>query len=310
MQPEFLRQEHSLNVLTAKVERIMTEIGFTVSEPHFIDSRSPDFYPVPTELHEEVFSFLKNKYSNGLYSHQAEAIRKFIDDEQDICLATSTSSGKSLAFMTATADLLKYDTSAKVIAFYPAKALIRDQTRKWQEIFDFLGLSLGFIDGSVAIEERLNILHKNSLILMTPDVAHAWLMSNRKLKEIDEFLKRLKLIILDEAHIYEGVFGTNMSYFLRRLQAVSNIEKIISSTATIGNPKDFVEKLTGRKPFVFTSEEDGSPNPPRAILTVSPSGNKIEQIAKALNKLANADVGTFLAFGDSRKAVELIVAAA
>lgn len=299
-----------MNVLTAKVERIMTEIGFTVSEPHFIDSRSPDFYPVPTELHEEVFSFLKNKYSNGLYSHQAEAIRKFIDDEQDICLATSTSSGKSLAFMTATADLLKYDTSAKVIAFYPAKALIRDQTRKWQEIFDFLGLSLGFIDGSVAIEERLNILHKNSLILMTPDVAHAWLMSNRKLKEIDEFLKRLKLIILDEAHIYEGVFGTNMSYFLRRLQAVSNIEKIISSTATIGNPKDFVEKLTGRKPFVFTSEEDGSPNPPRAILTVSPSGNKIEQIAKALNKLANADVGTFLAFGDSRKAVELIVAAA
>ena len=144
---------------------------------------------------------------------------------------------------------------------------------------------------------------------MTPDVTHAWLMSNRNIKEIDKFLRHLKLIILDEAHIYDGVFGTNMSYFLRRLQAVSNIERIISSTATISNPIEFIEKLTGRIPFVFTDKDDGSPNPPRAISVVTPSGNKIEQMAKALNKLASADIGTFLAFGDSRKAVELIVAA-
>ncbi len=160
MNPEFLRQEHGLNVLTAKVEQIMTQIGFKVSEPHFIDARSPNFHPVPAELHEDIFNFLKNTYSNGLYSHQAEAIRKFIDDEQDICLATSTSSGKSLAFMTATADLLKYNPLAKVIAFYPVKALIRDQLRKWKEIFEPLNLKFGFIDGSVAVEERLNILKK------------------------------------------------------------------------------------------------------------------------------------------------------
>lgn len=101
MKPTFLQQEYGLNVLAVKVEKIMTEIGFKVSEPHFIDARSPNFQPVPTELHEDIFNFLKSQYSNGLYSHQAEAIRKFIDDEQDICLATSTSSGKSLAFMTA-----------------------------------------------------------------------------------------------------------------------------------------------------------------------------------------------------------------
>ena len=160
MKPELLRQEHSLNVLIAKVEYIMTEIGFKVGEPHFIDARSPNYYPVPAELHEDIFNLLKSQYSDGLYSHQAEAIRKFIDDEQDICLATSTSSGKSLAFMTAAADLLRYDSLAKIIAFYPVKALIRDQLRKWEEIFEPLNLKFGFIDGNVAIEDRLNICRK------------------------------------------------------------------------------------------------------------------------------------------------------
>jgi DEAD/DEAH box helicase domain-containing protein len=309
MKSEILPQEHNLNVLTAKVELILSEIGFKTSEPHFIDARESNLYPVPAELHEDVFKFLKKSYPDGLYSHQAEAIRKYIDDEQDICLATSISSGKSLAFMTATADLLKFDSSAKVIAFYPAKALIRDQLRKWKSLFEPLNLKLGHIDGSIKTEDRINILQNNSLILMTPDVAHAWLMSNRKLKVIDKFLSLLKMLILDEAHIYDGVFGTNMSYFLRRLQAVANIERIISSTATIGKPEEFIEKLTGRKPFVFSDKDDGSPNPPRAILLVSPSEKNFEQIAKALNKLARENVGTFLAFGDSRKTVELIVAA-
>ena len=309
MQSDSIRQRHKLDILTAKVELILTEIGFKTSEPHFVNVRELKSHPVPTELHQDVYKFLKESYPQGLYSHQAEAMRKYTEDEQDICLATSTSSGKSLTFMTMAADLLKDDSSAKVIAFYPAKALIRDQLRKWENLFKPLNLKLGYIDGSIKTENRLNIIQNNSLILMTPDVAHAWLMSNRRLKEIDNFLKHLKLLVLDEAHIYDGVFGTNMSYFLRRMQAVSNIKRIISSTATIGNPEEFIEKLTGRKPFVFSDKDDGSPNPPRAILLVSPSERKFEQIAKVLNKLAREDVGTFLAFGDSRKTVELIVAA-
>jgi len=140
MQSDSIRQRHKLDILTAKVELILTEIGFKTSEPHFVNARELKPHPVPTELHQDVYKFLKESYPQGLYSHQAEAMRKYTEDEQDICLATSTSSGKSLTFMTMAADLLKDDSTAKVIAFYPAKALIRDQLRKWESLFKPLNL--------------------------------------------------------------------------------------------------------------------------------------------------------------------------
>jgi len=101
---------------------------------------------------------------------------------------------------------------------------------------------------------------------MTPDVAHAWLMSNLGTHEIRSFLQNIQILILDEAHIYEGVFGTNMAYFLRRLQAVSKPKSIITSTATLNNPSEFVYQITGREPRAFGPDLDCAGNPEKTIL--------------------------------------------
>jgi DEAD/DEAH box helicase domain-containing protein len=80
---------------------------------------------------------------------------------EDVCLATSTASGKSLVFMSVAADLLRRCPAAKVLALYPARALIQDQLEKWRSILDPLGLRIGYIDGSVSSGDRAEILRAN-----------------------------------------------------------------------------------------------------------------------------------------------------
>ncbi len=72
--------------------------------------------------------------------------------------------------MAATANLLLCDPEAKVLALYPARALIQDQLRKWRAILEPLNLPLGYIDGDVRVDARSEILDTSRVVLMTPDV--------------------------------------------------------------------------------------------------------------------------------------------
>src|SRR5207247_10963368 len=164
----------------------------------------------------------------------------------------------SLVFMASAAHELLSDNFARVLVLYPAKALIQDQLTKWNSLLEPLSLTAGFIDGSVPVAERNEILFRRRVVLMTPDVAQAWLMSNLNEKAVAAFRSNLRLLILDEAHVYDGVFGTNMAFFLRRLQAVSSMHRLICSTATLGQPQKFIEKLTGRPTVEIGPSLDGA----------------------------------------------------
>jgi DEAD/DEAH box helicase domain-containing protein len=145
---------------------------------------------------------------------------------------------------------------------------------------------------------------------MTPDVGHAWLMSHLSTPEVRSFLANLKLLILDEAHVYDGAFGTNMAYFLRRLALASGAFRLVCSTATIGSPASFMEQLTGRTMHVLDAEDDGSAVAEKSIL-LSPASGKggFDKTVQLLAELARYGKARFLAFGDSRKAVERMVGA-
>lgn len=198
----------------------------------------------------------------------------------------------------------------RVIAFYPARALIQDQLGKWEAALKPFDLKFGFIDGSLPVPKRVAVLEQSRVVLMTPDVAHAWLMSNLKTCEIRSFLRNIKILILDEAHIYEGVFGTNMAFFLRRLLTVSKPQKIITSTATLDNLSNFVYQLTGRQPGSFGAEADCSATPPKTIaLLKEPAERSFESMVDLLRSLAGSYKGRFLAFADSRRMVEQLVMA-
>jgi DEAD/DEAH box helicase domain-containing protein len=213
--------------------------------------------------------------------------------------------------MSVAADLLKRERHARVVAFYPVRALIQDQLEKWKSMLDPLGFSVGFIDGSVDTKQRADILLHHRVVLMTPDVAHAWFMSSLADERVALVRKNLGLLVLDEAHVYDGVFGTNMAFFLRRLQAVCKPARLICSTATLGQPNDFIFQLTGRETVEIGQQQECSDIPKKTVSVSRIDGRRgFEVSAQLLKTLAQQYSGRFLAFADSRKMVELMTAAA
>ncbi|MFZ2781351.1 MAG: DEAD/DEAH box helicase [Rectinemataceae bacterium] len=300
-------------LVNIKVEALLGAIrstGLALFEEAEVERREGRYSAIPERLHPALKLWLEKNYNGELYAHQAEALRQFVEG-QDICIATPTASGKSLIFISAALHLLLSDPFAKVVAFYPAKALIRDQMAKWTEACAEFGLAPGYIDGSVQSALREGILQRHRIILMTPDVAHAWLMAKLSQPIIRGFLSNVRLLVMDEAHVYDGVFGTNMAFFLRRMFAVSDIQHIITSTATIGDPERFIESLTGRCPCLIDSSIDGAPSPSKHIFSlVAERGNFFDNTVGLVKYIAQSGLGRFLVFADSRKTVEQIVSIA
>ena len=299
-------RQTGLGWLVASIE----EFGFKARDTLKIQGRQARLAAIPDSLSSRVSEELRKRYPYGLYSHQAAAISHLLNHE-DVCLATATASGKSLAFMTVAAHLVASEPSTTVLALYPAKALIQDQLAKWNDCFAVFAGQVEFIDGSVPVKKRVDLLRTHRVVLMTPDVAHAWLMSNLHEEPIRTFLSNLGLLILDEAHVYEGAFGTNMAYFMRRFQVAAKRTRLICCTATIGEPAALVQALTGRQVRLLAEDADGAEAPTKTLLLAEATAKRsFDACAELIRFLAENHEGRFLAFGDSRKAVERMVAAA
>ena len=297
------------NALINDVIDIMSKSDLPSRESLTIPTRPGEYLPIPVGLCDALRIALAAKYPNGLYSHQSEAIEAVLVGN-DVSLSTQTASGKSLVFMVAATELIFRDRTARVLAIYPAKALIQDQLEKWRQFTGDFNIQVGFIDGSVPMASRTVILTSCQIVAMTPDVAHAWLMSHLVADEVRQFLQHMELLVLDEAHIYDGAFGTNMAYFLRRLSLAVRGYRLICSTATIGDPEQFMLQLTGRSMRVFDATNDGSPmNTKTLLLTELRAKGSFDRTVSLLANLASYGRAKFIAFGDSRRAVELIVGA-
>ncbi|MEW6666666.1 MAG: helicase-related protein, partial [Thermodesulfobacteriota bacterium] len=215
------------------------------------------------------------------------------------------------------------DATTRILVFYPLKALAADQLRGWQRMAEGLHLGggiIGRIDGSVPLKERDAILERSRVVIMTPDVFHAWMMSQLAIAGIKAFLRNVGMIILDEAHTLEGVFGSNFAFLLRRLLVArrflgSDTEErriqFVAATATIANPHTHMKALTGLEFAAVSEEEDGSPRSERYCAhVVCPVGEEMV-LARSIHSslLARTKTGGFITFVDSRKGVETLARA-
>ena len=289
-----------------KMKRVLENGGFRVVDEAVLPARAARHTEIPSSLHPAVRKNLELSMGGLLYAHQSKAIESALT-RHDVCLSTQTASGKSLVFMSVAADIILRNPEARVLALYPAKALIHDQLGKWSEQAERNGFRVGYIHGGVAREDRLPILDDCHVVLMTPDVAHAWLLHNLAQEGVRRFLGNLHLLILDEAHVYDGVFGSNMAFFLRRLQYAARDFQLIAPTATVGDPCGFMESLTGRIPKVFAADADASGCPEKSIFVVRPYLPAQSNEQTLLRLLVAQGHTPFLAFMDSRKAVEQLV---
>lgn len=261
----------------------------------------------------EASNAVLSSFENGIYEHQWLAINE-LNSGKNICVSTSTSSGKTLIFNIGGIELLSRNPDAKILAIYPLKALGIEQESRWRKALNKSGLpkKVGRIDGAVAQSEREKIIKNSSIIIMTPDVIHAWLLSKVSNSSITNFLKRISLIVIDEAHTYSGVFGSNSAYLYRRLQHLIIISggnsQIVAASATIKNPADHLQKLTGVKFSVIGDEHETSPKKKTTVILVNApkSNDLLTSLSSLMRNVVNATKYQFITFVDSRKQTEYI----
>ncbi len=249
----------------------------------------------------------------GLYLHQREAVSRFLDGS-NVCMTTGTASGKSLPFYLAGIDQLARNPSSKIIAVYPMKALGYEQEERWKQALAQAGLTahVGRIDGQVSTKARPEILRRSSVVILTPDVIHAWLLNNLGDKAVLTFLRQVALMIVDEVHSYTGVFGSNSAFLFRRLQHAMTMLRskpsYICASATIANPQAHLAKLFGAEFALIGSDSDTSPRHAVEVqlATPRPEADMLSQVTDLLQQIAEKSDSKFIAFVDSRKQAEHI----
>lgn len=247
----------------------------------------------------------------SVYQHQKEAIRAFLSGAH-VCMTTGTASGKSLPFYVAGIEQLSKNPGSRVIAIYPMKALGYEQEERWKKALKQAGLNahVGCIDGQVPSKTRLEILRRSQVLILTPDIIHAWLLNNVGEKAVLGFLKQISLIVVDEVHTYTGVFGSNGAFLFRRLQHALSLlganPQYFCASATISAPENHLTKLLGVNFHLIGSEFDTSPKHRVNIqlVTPSPATDLLSQVSELLKHLAEKTSSKFIAFVDSRKQAE------
>ncbi len=248
----------------------------------------------------------------SLYSHQARAI-ELIRAGRDVFISTGSGSGKSLAFNIPILEHLEKNESATALYIYPLKALANDQIKVLKELVKRIQnpINPAIYDGDTPKYIRPIIRNRSRIILTNPYELHLLLPYH---SQWQRFFGNLRFIVIDEAHIYRGVFGTNFAYLLRRLERVAEnygTQPIyVLSSASIGNPEEFGEKLIGRDLSVI--KFDGSPKGKRYLLVWDATDNlegKQENIlaqgVKILSKSIKEGAQTIL-FAKTRYQVEKI----
>jgi DEAD/DEAH box helicase domain-containing protein len=276
-----------------------------------LGGQPPQLAPLPSDLHPALLEALERAGITQLYSHQAAALEAARAGHTMV--TTGTASGKSLAFNLPVLDTLAEDPRARALYLYPTKALAQDQARKLSE------LGAGFLrhaiyDGDTPREERRAIRGRSNLILTNPDMLHVGVLPHHR--NWGDVLANLAWVVVDEAHVYRGVFGSHVANVLRRLRRLANAygtePRFVLTSATIANPLELAEELTGHE-FRLV-DRDGAPRASREIAMWNTPlvdedkgvrGSALSEAAGLLAELVEREVRT-ICFLKSRRGVELI----
>lgn len=279
----------------------------------FEHSRAAQYAELPDTLHPQLAQALRSSGVDRLYAHQREALEAAW--RGPVIVTTGTASGKSLCFNLPALDVLMRDPKARVLYLYPTKALAQDQARA------IAALGLGdrvrpaIYDGDTPKEARAQIRRKSNLILTNPDMLHVGILPNHS--AWGELFANLAVVVVDEAHVYRGVFGSHVANVLRRLRRIAAAygtePRVLLASATIANPVELAERLTGLEEFTLV-DRDGSPsagrqiaiwNPPVIDAALGIRRSAISEASELLARLVSEGART-ICFVRSRKGVELL----
>jgi len=288
--------------------RAVESLGETVAS---LPPREANLVKLP-DLHPELSEALHKMGASRLYSHQLEAYER-VRAGENVVVATATASGKSLCYKIPAFQNALGRAKSRAVFLYPTKALAQDQLGKIQA-FKLRGVHPATYDGDTPHALRANIRRKSNILLTNPDMLNIGILPNHE--SWADFLRNLEIIAVDEAHVLRGVFGSHVAAVLRRLRRVAELHggnpRFVLTSATIANPQELAESLTGL-PFALVDNDGASSGPRRVIFRNPPLLDKekgerrslLTEGALVFSNLVSQGVRT-IAFAKTRKSAELI----
>lgn len=246
------------------------EYDSQVVESRRLPPQPADSVPPADVLRPELAEALEY----NLYTHQAEALNSLSEGE-NVAVTTSTSSGKTWVYALQIARNYLDDHDSTALCLFPMKALSRDQERELNsKLRDDWGLdiSIGVYDGDTPSERKRRIRDESNVVITNPAGLNLYLPRHDKDRGWHRFYSDLDLVVVDEAHEYSGVTGTHVAWILRRLRRIlayyDSTPQYTLTTATIGNPAEHADRLTGEEFTVV--DDDGSPRGQRDVVLWEP----------------------------------------
>ncbi len=305
---------------------------------HEVPARMEQVAPWPDWVAPAVYSAFSTSGITQLWSHQREAA-DLAHDGSHVVISTGTASGKSIGFLlpvlSALVDGADAPSGRGSTALYlsPTKALAADQMARLTALA-IPGLRAATYDGDTPTDERRWIRDHSQYVLTNPDLVHHSLLPGHQ--RWAPFLRSLNYVVIDECHVYRGVFGSHLAALMRRLRRVATLygasPTFILASATVADPETQASALIGMPVRPVTL--DGSPResmtfglwePGLVIGTgggggtdVGDGGETVEAphrrsaVAETADLLADlvADGVQTVAFARSRAGVETVAASA
>lgn len=283
-----------------------------------LPERHARFEDVSPPLPAPLASAISGRGIDQLYSHQAIAVAA-ARARNDFVIVTGTASGKTLCYNLPVLESILADARSKALFLYPTKALAQDQLKSVQELIAINGELMaqvrpGVYDGDTPTPQRKRIRNEANVVMSNPDMLHASILPYHP--KWADFFTDLRFVVIDEVHTYRGILGAHVSALLRRLQRVcrhyGSEPVFVATSATVANPGELTERLTGRPVEVI--DDDGSPRGKKHFALWNPSPIGADSLAR---RSANDDAvmwleetveaeGQALAFTRTRQAAELI----
>jgi DEAD/DEAH box helicase domain-containing protein len=252
------------------IDRLVGESGGAVTALRHFPARSARTVPIPDTVDPRLVEALRARGVEALYTHQAEALGLLAKGGHCV-VVTPTASGKTLCYNLPVLQALMTEPAARALYLFPTKALAQDQLAELEELARALPeLRIHTYDGDTPQDARRAVRARANVVLTNPDMLHAGILPHHT-KWIGLF-QNLRYVIIDELHIYRGVFGSHLANVLRRLQRICRhygaAPQFICTSATIANPQELAERLAGQ-PMGLVGE-NGAPAGEKVVVFYNP----------------------------------------
>jgi DEAD/DEAH box helicase domain-containing protein len=297
--------------------RASKRIGADIVHVETLPKEPAAFAPFATPLPPPLEGALRALGIERPWTHQAEAIDR-VRRGEDVLTVTPTASGKSLVYLVPTFESALLTPGSRSLVLFPFKALAQDQMQGIEELSVEVALRGGrnrdsghpiraaIYDGDTNDARRRAIKADPPDILITnPDMLHLGILPHHETWR--PFFETLDYLVIDELHVYRGIFGSHLHHILKRLMRVAALSgrrpRVIASSATVAQPGRLGEALVGR-PFSVV-EKSGAPRAERHLMLLNPRGSPYTAATAILDLAFEANLRT-IAFTKARKITELL----